>query len=116
MQPEPPCKKKTTIFQENNNYTTDIKTNSQNTEPATIINNMIQMHTKIVQQNIQNIPDNKILKTKASEIDKSENTLSRSIRVVGSISCWKITISPGLETQNKSNGIHLTTFPSLRDK
>ena len=73
---------KTTIFHENNDYTIDIKTNSQNTEPATIANNMIQIHTKIVQQHIQDTPDNKILKTKAPEIDKLESTLSRSTRVL----------------------------------
>ena len=73
---------KKTIFQENNNYTIDIETDTQNTEPATIINNMKQIHTKIVQQHIQNIPDNKILKTKAPEIDRSEDTLPRSTRVL----------------------------------
>ena len=81
-QPKPPRDMKTTIFNENNDYTIDIKTNLQNTEPATITNNMIQIHTKIVQQHIQDTPDNKILKTKAPEIDKSENTLSRSTRVL----------------------------------
>ena len=81
-QPKPPRIKKKTIFQENNDYTTEIKTNVQNIEPATIINNMIQIHTKIVQQHTQDIPDNKILKTKAPEIDKLENTLSRNTRVL----------------------------------
>ena len=43
---------------------------------------MIQIHTKIVQIHTQDIPDNKILKTKAPEIDKLENSLSRSTRVL----------------------------------
>ena len=72
MQPEPPRKMKITIFQENNNHTTDIKTNSQNIEPTIITNNMKQIHTKIVHQYIQSIPDNKILKTKAPEIDNQK--------------------------------------------
>ena len=73
---------KTTIFQQNNNYTTDITTNSQNIDLAVITNNMKQIHTEIVHQYTQSIPDNKILKTKAPDIDKSENTLSRSTRTL----------------------------------
>ena len=60
MQPEPPRIMKRTIFQENNKYTTDIKTNSQNIELAAITNNMKQIHTEIVHQHIQSIPDNNI--------------------------------------------------------
>jgi len=82
MQPEPPRIMKRTIFQENNNYTIDIKTNSQNIELAAITNNMKQIHTEIVNQHNQNTPDNKILQTKAPDIDKSENTLPRSTRVL----------------------------------
>jgi reverse transcriptase-like protein/retrotransposon-encoded endonuclease len=82
MQPKPPRNMKKTIFQENNNYTIDIETNPQNTEPETIKDNMTQIHTKIVQQHIQDTPNNKILKTKAPEIDKLENTLSISTRVL----------------------------------
>ena len=65
-----------------NNYTTDIKTNSQNIYLAAISNNMKQIHTEIVHQYTQSIPDNKILKTKALDIDKSENSLSRSTRTL----------------------------------
>ena len=65
MQLEPPRLIKRTIFQENNNYTVDIKTNSQNIELAAITSNMKQIHTEIVNQHNQNIPDNKILQTKA---------------------------------------------------
>ena len=43
MQPKPPRIMKKTIFQENNNYTTDIKTHSQNIELAAITNNMKQI-------------------------------------------------------------------------
>ena len=82
MQSEPPRIMKTTIFQQNNNYTTDITTNSQNIDLAVITNNMKQIHTEIVHQYTQSIPDNKILKTKAPDIDKSENTLSRSTRTL----------------------------------
>ena len=82
MQPDPPRKMKTTIFQENNKYTIDIKTNSQNIEPAAIANNMKQIHTEIVNQHNQNIPVNKILQTKAPDIDRSENTLPRSTRAL----------------------------------
>ena len=82
MQPKPPRLMKRTIFQENNDYTTGIKTNSQNIELAAITNNMKQIHTEIVHQYIQSIPDNNILKTKAPDIDKSENTLSRSTRTL----------------------------------
>jgi len=82
MQPKPHRLKKITIFQENNDYTTEIKTNSQNIELAAITNNMKQIHTEIVHQHIQSIPDNNILKTKAPDIDKSENTLSRSTRTL----------------------------------
>ena len=60
MQPKPPRIMKKTIFQENNNYTTDIKTNSQNIELAVITNNMKQIHTEIVHQYTQTIPDNTI--------------------------------------------------------
>src|SRR6185436_516192 len=44
--------------------------------------NMKQIHTEIVNQHNQNTPDNKILQTKAPDIDKSENTLPRSTRVL----------------------------------
>ena len=53
-----------------------------NIELAAITNNMKQIHTEIVNQHNQNIPDNKILQTKAPDIDKSENTLSRSTRTL----------------------------------
>jgi len=39
-QPEPPRITKTTIFQQNNDYTTDIITNPQNIDLAAITNNM----------------------------------------------------------------------------
>ena len=49
-----------------------------NIEPTIIANNMKQIHTLIVDQYIQNIPNNKILNKQAPEIDKSEDTLPRS--------------------------------------
>ena len=65
-QPEPPRIMKQTTFQQNNNYTIGIKTNSQSIDLAAITNNMKQIHTEIVHQYTQSIPDNKILKTKDS--------------------------------------------------
>lgn len=79
-QPDPPRQKKVTIFQNSNNYTTEIKSNTQNIEPETITNNMKQIHTSIVNQYIQSVPDNKIINTKAPKIDKSEESLPRQTR------------------------------------
>ena len=81
---------KRTIFQENNNYTTDIKTHSQTIELAAITNNMKQIHTEIVHQYTQTLLDNNILKAGAPGIDRSEDTLPRSTRtLLAQLCAWK---------------------------
>jgi hypothetical protein len=71
---------KQTTFSNDNNYTTNIDTDPELTDDATIKLNMKTIHTTIVQEFLSNRPHNKLLNRQAPDIDKTEETLPRMTR------------------------------------
>jgi len=71
---------KQTTFDNNNSYTTNRDSNNQQITSDDINQNMKQIHTKIVQNYLQNREHNKIIHQQAPVIDKSEEKLRRRIR------------------------------------
>jgi len=72
--------KKQTIYDNNNNYTTNIDTTPDNTTTETIKQNMKTIHTQTVQTYINNKQINKVLNRTPPEIDKHEQTLPKHTR------------------------------------
>ena len=69
---EPPARlKKQTIFHKNN-YTTDVNTPPVTTTQETIKANTTQIHTQIVANYMQTIPDNKVLNRTPPELSNTE--------------------------------------------
>ena len=71
---------KQTIFDNNNNYTHNIDTDSYNTTHEIIKQNMKDIHTHIVTQNTASLSHNKVLNDIAPYIHPSEQTLTHSLR------------------------------------
>ena len=71
---------KQTIFNNNNNYTTNVDLDLINANPEAINANKNTIHTTIVQSHLDNKPNNKLLNRLAPDINPDEQTLLRQIR------------------------------------